>query len=259
LKRNVLRLADKVALVTGAGGGIGREVVSLFAMEGAKVVLAGRNDAALRAAATCAGKDAVCLSADAADVADNERLVRVAQERFGGLDVLVAGAAIEGPVAPLVDYPVESFDEVLAVNVRGVFLALKHVIPVMKKRGGGSIVILSSVGGIKPLGQGLTGYIASKHAVIGLMRTAALECAPFGIRVNCVLPGPTETKMMRRLEEGRSPGAPERAREKTRGNLPFNRYGAPEEVARLILFLASDEASICTGGLYMADGAASIV
>jgi NAD(P)-dependent dehydrogenase (short-subunit alcohol dehydrogenase family) len=223
------------------------------------VVLGGRSESALRAAASGLDDTRVaCVVADVREAEGNSRLMKAAEERFGGLDVLVANAGIEGPVASIVDYPLESFEEVMAVNVTGVFLGIKHAMPLMRKRGRGSIVITSSVGGLKPLGQGLSGYIAAKHAVIGLMRTAAMEGAAHGVRANCVLPGPTETGMIHRLEEGRSPGAPERARERALANLPFKRYGTPEEVARLIVFLASDEASVCTGGLYMADGGASI-
>jgi NAD(P)-dependent dehydrogenase (short-subunit alcohol dehydrogenase family) len=147
----------------------------------------------------------------------------------------------------------------MAVNVRGVFLGLKYAIPAIRKRGKGSIVITSSIGGIKARGQGNSAYIASKHAEIGMMRTAAMECAPHNIRVNCVLPGPTDTRMIREIEEGRSPGAPEKAREMIVSGLPLKRYGTPEEIANLILFLASDDASICTGGVYLADGGLSAI
>jgi NAD(P)-dependent dehydrogenase (short-subunit alcohol dehydrogenase family) len=136
---------------------------------------------------------------------------------------------------------------------------LKYAIPAIRKRGKGAIIITSSIGGIKARGQGNSAYITSKHAEIGLMRTATTECAPFNIRVNCVLPGPTDTRMIRSIEEGRSPGAPEKARAMILTGLPLKRYGTAEEVARLIVFLASDEASICTGGVYMADGGLSAI
>ncbi len=252
-------LNGKVVVITGAGSGIGLEATRLCAAEGAKLVLAGRNEKALRDAARLAPTgNAHYVVADVSKPADNEFLMKSAEDRFGGLDVLLANAGVEGPTTPIVDYPTEAFDEVMAINVRGVFLGLKYAIPLLKRRGKGSIVITSSVGGIKALGQGNSAYIASKHAVIGLMRTAALECAAHSIRVNCVLPGPTGTGMMDRLEEARSPGAPEKARESALLRLPFNRYGRPEEIARVMLFLASDDASICTGGVYTADGAWSI-
>jgi NAD(P)-dependent dehydrogenase (short-subunit alcohol dehydrogenase family) len=124
---------------------------------------------------------------------------------------------------------------------------------------GGSIVIVSSIGGIKARGTGNSAYVASKHAEIGLMRTAAMECAPHAIRVNCVLPGPTDTRTIQSIEEGRSPDAPEKARAAILAGLPLKRYGTPEEVAELIVFLAGDEASICTGGVYLADGGLSAI
>lgn len=252
------RLSNKVVVLTGAGSGIGLAVVKLFVQEGAKLMLAGRNEAALVSAVKMAGEgNAAYIVADVSKLEDNERLIKAAEERFASIDVFIANAGVEGATATIVDYPVEAFDQVMAVNVRGVFLGLKYAIPALKKRVGGSIIITSSIGGVKARGQGNSGYITSKHAEIGLMRTAALECAPFNIRVNCVLPGPTETRMIRNIEEGRSPGAPEKAREAILAGLPLKRYGTAEEIANLMLFLASDESSICTGGVYLADGGLS--
>jgi NAD(P)-dependent dehydrogenase (short-subunit alcohol dehydrogenase family) len=255
-----LRLANKTVVITGAGSGIGLEVVRLFAREGAQLMLAGRNEAALKDAAREArATGAEYMVADVSRPADNERLVKMAEDMFGGIDVFVANAGAEGAAAPIVDYPVDVFDQVMAVNVRGVFLGLKYAIPALKKRVGGSIIITSSIGGIKARGQGNSAYIASKHAEIGLMRTAAVECAPFNIRVNAVLPGPTETRMIRNIEESRSPGAPEKAREILLAGLPLKRYGTAAEIANVMLFLASDESSICTGGVYAADGGLSAI
>lgn len=254
------RLANKVVVLTGAGSGIGLAAVELFVKEGAKLMLAGRNEAALAAAVKLAGeRNAAYVVADVARPEDNARLMAAAEQRFGGIDAFVANAGVEGATASIVDYPVEAFDRVMAVNVRGVFLGLKHAIPALKKRVGGSIVITSSIGGIKARGQGNSAYIASKHAEIGLMRAAATECAPFNIRVNCVLPGPTDTRMMHSIEEGRSPGAPEKARETIVAGLPLKRYGTAEEIASLMLFLVSDESGICTGGIYAADGGLSAI
>jgi NAD(P)-dependent dehydrogenase (short-subunit alcohol dehydrogenase family) len=249
------RLADRIALITGAGSGIGLATAELFAREGAKVVLVGRNEAALAAATARIGKElAHPVVADVSRPEDNARMVRAAVERFGGLDIFVANAGIEGATATIETYPVETFDEVIAINVRGVFLGLKYALPALRQRGGGSIVITSSIGGIRGRGQGNSAYIASKHAEIGLMRTAALEGAPHNIRVNAVLPGPIETRMMRSIEESRSPGDPAKARAALVNAAPLRRYGAPEEIANVMLFLASDEASLCTGGVYSADG-----
>lgn len=249
------RLSNKVALITGAGSGIGLATAELFAREGAKVVLVGRNEKALAAAVTRIGNEqATAVAADVSRPEDNVRMVQTAVDRFGGLDIFIANAGVEGATATIEEYPIEAFDEVLAINVRGVFLGLKYAIPALRQRGGGSIVITSSIGGIRGRGQRNSAYITSKHAEIGLMRTATLECAPHNIRVNAVLPGPIETRMMRNLEQSRSPGDPEKARMALINAAPMRRYGAPEEIANVMLFLASEEASLCTGGVYSADG-----
>lgn len=249
------RLANKVALITGAGSGIGLATAELFAREGARVVLVGRNEQALTAAVTRIGNEqATAIVADVARPEDNARMVRTAVERCGGLDIFIANAGVEGVTTPIEHYPIEVFDEVMAINVRGVFLGLKFALPALRQRGGGSIVITSSIGGIRGRGQGNSAYITSKHAEIGLMRTATLEGAPHKIRVNAVLPGPTETRMMRSIEASRSPGDPSKARAAMLNAAPLQRYGAPEEVANMMLFLASDEASLCTGGVYSVDG-----
>jgi NAD(P)-dependent dehydrogenase (short-subunit alcohol dehydrogenase family) len=254
------RLEDKVVVLTGAGSGIGLAAVKLFAQEGAKLMLAGRNEQALKDAVKLAGAaNAQYVVTDVSRPQDNERLIQTAEDEFGGVDVFIANAGVEGTAAAIVDYPLDVFDQVMAVNVRGVFLGLKYAIPAIRKRGGGSIVITSSIGGIKARGQGNSAYITSKHAEIGLMRTASVECAPLNIRVNAVLPGPTETRMIRNIEEDRSPGAPEKAREAILAGLPLKRYGTAKEIANLMLFLVSDEGSICTGGAYMADGGLSAI
>lgn len=251
------RLEGKVALITGAGTGIGLAAARRFVAEGAKVMLAGRRRALLSDLADELGTtNAAYATADVSQEEDNQTIVRLCVEKFGSLDVFLVNAGFEGAAAPLPDYPTDVFDEVMAINVRSVFLGLKHAIPAMRGAGG-SIIITSSIAGLKARGLGNSAYVASKHAEIGMMRTAAMECAGDNIRINCVLPGPTDTQMMRSIEANRSPGTPEKARDEVRAGIPLGRYGTPAEVANLILFLASDESSICTGGVYAADGGLS--
>jgi len=251
------RLSEKVAVITGAAGDIGRTAAQLFAGEGAKVVLVDVNGDALNAAARTIGNDAVSLVlADVTDPVQVQQYIQSALDRHGRIDVFVNNAGIEGVVKPIPEYPVEIFDRVIAVNVRGVWLGMKYMIPVMMEAGGGSIIITSSIAGIKgsPL---VSAYIASKHACVGIMRAAAMECAEAGIRVNTVNPAPIETRMMRSLEKGLMPETPSEAKGLFQQMMPLGRYGTPEDVAQLMLFLASDESSYCTGGVYMVDGGTS--
>ncbi|MBM3223041.1 MAG: SDR family oxidoreductase [Candidatus Tectomicrobia bacterium] len=256
------RLTGKVAVITGGAGGIGRAAAQLFTDEGAHVLLVDRHEAPLQSVVQTLGAAvASYVVADVTQPAEVQRYVQTAVERYQGIDIFLANAGVEGVVQTIPEYPVDVFDEVMAVNVRGVWLGLKYVIPVMRTRGGGSIVITSSTAGIRG-SWGLSPYTTSKHAVIGLMRTAALECAPWGIRVNTVNPAPIETRMMRSLEEMRTSMAGgtltvAQTKETIASRLPMGRYGAPEEVGRLMLFLASDESSFCTGGVYMVDGGSS--
>ncbi|GHD40778.1 short chain dehydrogenase [Thalassobaculum fulvum] len=249
------KLDGKVAIVTGAGGGIGMAAARLFAAEGAKLMLVDLDGDRLAALARSVGEDRADWTA--ADVTDAEQVkayVARTVERFGGVDVSLLNAGIEGKVAPLTEQSDDDFDKVIAVNVRGVWLGLKYTLPAMAKRGGGSIVITASTAGIRAV-PGIAPYICSKHAVIGLMRSGAMEGAKDKVRVNSVNPSPIETDMIHRLEDAYNPN---------RGNrqpmaeaTPLRRYGQPEEVARLMLFLASDDASFCTGGVYMVDGGVS--
>ena len=246
------RLQGKVALITGAAGGIGRAAARVFAAEGAAVVLADVDEAGL--AATAEGiEQAAVVKADVSKPEDNARLVAEAERRFGGLDAALLNAGLEGPIMRFDEYPLETFDRLIAVNLRGVFIGVQAAIPAMRRRGGGSIVITSSTSGVRGL-PGVPGYTASKHAVIGLARSAAVDLGPENIRVNAVCPGPTDTRMMRSRSEWTRPDDPAAASEAFRVGTPLKRFAAPEEIARLMLFLASDEASFCTGGVYMADG-----
>ncbi len=249
-----VRLKEKVAIITGGAGGIGRAAGRLFVAEGAQVLLADIDEDALRDAVGEIGSNQVsyCVT-DVTDFEANQAMVALAEERYGGVDVMLANAGIEGQVKPITEYDVEVFDRVMAVNVRGVWLGLKSVIPAMQKRGGGSIVITSSVAGVTGA-PGISPYNTSKHAVIGMMRSAAQECAALGIRVNTVNPSPVETRMMRSLEEGMAPGAGEEVHAMLEARIPLQRYGEPDDIAKLMLFLASDDSSFVTGSVYMADG-----
>jgi NAD(P)-dependent dehydrogenase (short-subunit alcohol dehydrogenase family) len=251
------RLENKVAIITGGAGGIGQGTARLFVAEGAKVLLVDVDRDALTSLVAPLGEaHASACVADVSDPAETERYVRTALDRYGRIDVLFSNAGVEGRAMPLADYPVETFDKVFAVNVRGVFLSLKYTIPVMTRGGGGSIVITSSIAGLRG-SAGLSAYAASKHALVGMMRSAALEYAPASVRINTIHPAPIETRMMRSLEEQLAPDAVAQARSALETSIPMGRYGTPEEVARLVLFLASDESRYCSGGVYSVDGAMS--
>lgn len=247
------RLNGKVAVVTGAASGIGLAATTRFAREGASVLAVDRNGAA---AERIAAEIGAAVSPYSADVSRSDQVggaMAAAVERFGGIDIVLANAAVWGTTSSLDAYPVETFAEVLEINVGGAFLTLKHAIPHLKNRGGGSIVITSSVTGMMG-NPGNVAYSVSKTALIGLMRVAAVEYAGNGIRVNTVNPGPTETPFTRLLEQGISPDRPADAQALIQGGIPLKRYATPEEVAELMLFLASDESGFCTGGIYMVDG-----
>lgn len=249
------RLNGKVAVITGGAGGIGRAAGALFAAEGAAVLLVDLDEAALKEAVREIGSNRVSwFVGDVTKAADNEAMFACATERYGGVDVFLANAGVEGDVRPITEYDEARFDQVIAVNVKGVFLGLKSAFPALQKRGGGSIVITSSVAGVKGA-AGVAPYVTSKHAVIGMMRSAALEGAAHGIRVNTVNPSPVETRMMRSLEAGFGGEAQAAATyERLKAAIPLQRYGEPAEIAKVMLFLASDDASWVTGSVYMADG-----
>ena len=247
------RLAGKVAVITGATGGIGAAAARLFAAEGAELMLVDLDADRLEALSGETG--GAWRAADVADPAENEAIAAAAAERFGGIDIGLLNAGIEGSLAPIGDYSVEMFDRVMAVNARGVWLGLRALMPHLERRGGGSLVLTSSTAGIRAVPD-MSAYTASKHAVIGLMRSAAIEGAASDIRVNTVNPSPIDTRMIQSLEAMhgiRRSGA----NQPLAGPTPLRRYGEPEEVARLMLFLASDESSFCTGGVYMVDGGVS--
>lgn len=243
------RFEGRTAVITGANGGIGRAIADHMLGGGANVVLSDMDVTGLSEAFGHAADRVLCLRSDVTDWASSQSMVSSALERFGRIDMAVFNAAIEGPYACLGELGVEDFDRVMAVNVRGIFMGLSLVMPVMKKHGG-SIVLMSSTAGLRG-SFGLSPYVASKHAVIGLMRTAAIEGAPHNVRVNTVHPGPIDTRMLRSLEETRGVGA---ERQPMEMRTPLRRIGQPAEVAGMIGYLCSREAAFCTGQTYVIDG-----
>lgn len=248
------RLDGKVAIITGGAGGIGKAAGKRFVEEGADVLLVDLDEQALAQACAEIGSNQVSyFVADVTQAEDNQAMVQCATERYGGVDALLANAGIEGDVASILDYDEARFDQVMAVNVKGPFLGLKAAVPALAARGGGSVIITSSVAGVRGA-PGVTPYVTSKHAVIGMMKSAALEFAGQNIRVNTVNPSPVDTRMMRSLEEGMAPGAAEEAKARMEANIPLGRYAEPEDIANIMLFLVSDDAKFVSGSVYLADG-----
>jgi NAD(P)-dependent dehydrogenase (short-subunit alcohol dehydrogenase family) len=243
----------KVLLVTGGGGGIGRASAVRFASDGARVALVDVDDASLEASVRAverAGGEALAIRADVTQAADARRYVDAALARFGAIDFFHNNAGVLGDLAPLTEYAEATFDKVMAVNVRGVWLGMKHVAPAMRTPGA-AIVNTASIAGLMG-SRNLVAYTASKHAVVGLTKTGALELAGRGIRVNAICPAPIETNMVKLLEAG----AGKTARERLTATLPLRRFGEPEEVAALVAFLCSADAAYITGGIYTVDGGA---
>jgi NAD(P)-dependent dehydrogenase (short-subunit alcohol dehydrogenase family) len=245
----------KVALVTGGGNGIGRAASIGFARHGAKVVVVDRDGAAAEATAGIIrqnGGDAQAVTADVTKSSDVKAYVKAALDKYGRIDCFFNNAGIEGKVAPIAEYDEAVFDAVIGVNVKGVFLGLRHVLPEMIRQGGGSVVNTASVAGLVGT-PGMPAYVASKHAVIGLTKTAAGEVARQGIRVNAVCPGPVDTRMIHALEQQLSPDDPASVEKRYQAALPTGRYSTVEEIANMVLFLCSDLASNTTGGQFVVD------
>jgi NAD(P)-dependent dehydrogenase (short-subunit alcohol dehydrogenase family) len=244
---------EKVVLVTGGSGGIGAATAAHIVAEGGRVVLFDLDGDALARAAAPLGDAAAVFAGDVTRLTDQQAAVTLATERFGGLHAVFANAGIEGRLAPLTEQSWEDFERVLHVNVLGAWNSIRASVPALVAAGGGSIVINSSVAGFMG-SPGLGPYVTSKHAVIGLMRTAAAELAGAGIRVNSVHPGPIENRMMRSIEEMASPGHGADVKAGFLGMIPMARYGTNDEIAALATFLLSPAASYCHGQTFVADG-----
>ncbi|MFT5098848.1 MAG: NAD(P)-dependent dehydrogenase (short-subunit alcohol dehydrogenase family) [Flavobacterium sp.] len=253
-----MRLKNKTIVITGGAGGLGNSMATKFLSEGANVVLSDLDQSVLDAikAQHSSERIEVCV-ADVTKEPDNQQLIEFAEKTFGGVDIFVANAGTEGIMGPIANQELEAFDRVMAINVRGPFLGIKYAMPAIGRRGGGSIIIVSSIMGLKG-GATMAPYVASKHAAIGLMRSAALEGATSGVRVNTINPAPLVGRMMDSIEAGGNaePGVDMRAAIANQ-MIPLGRYGEFEDMNGLLVLLASDESRFLTGGVYSADGGAS--
>lgn len=242
-------LENKVAIVTGAGSGIGKAVALTFAAEGAKVVVSDINEAhgnEVVDAIKNGGGHAIFVKADTASATDNENLVKETVAQYGALHITVNNAGVGGPAAPAGEYDIEAWDRVIAINLSGVFYGLRYQIPAILASGGGSVINMASI-----LGQvgtkGSPAYVAAKHGVVGLTKAAALEYATQKVRVNSVGPGYIKTPLLEEhLTDEQMQGLV--------GLHPIGRLGEAQEVAELVLWLASDKASFVTGNYYAVDG-----
>lgn len=250
------RLGGRVAVITGGEGSLGMAVARTFVGEGARVVLAGIDEDRLREAWRELGPDAAhCVIADVTNADHVRHAVQAALTRFGRLDIVVSNAGVFGVTAPVAEYPEAEFDRVLAVNVRGSFLVCKHSVPYICD--GGSVIITSSVVGLTSDAR-IAAYATAKHALVGLMRTLAKEVAPRGIRVNTIHPGPIDNDFQHRIEMAATGQDRDPAERIFNQMIPLGRHARPEEVARTVLFLASDDSTFVTGAALAVDGGMSI-
>jgi NAD(P)-dependent dehydrogenase (short-subunit alcohol dehydrogenase family) len=253
--------SGRVALITGAASGIGRATALAFAARGAKVAVVDKDAAgAARTVGTIEqqGGQAWARAADVTQSSDVRGYVEATLERYGRIDCFFNNAGIEGKVAPIAQFDEGVFDEVMGVNVRGVFLGLRYVLPVLLQQGSGAVVNTASVAGLVGT-PGLSAYVASKHAVLGLTKCAAGEVARNGVRVNAVCPGPIDTRMIHALEGQINPTDPGAVGKRYQSTIPIGRYGMAEEVANVVLFLCSDLAGNITGAQYVVDGGRTAV
>jgi len=248
------RLDGKAAIITGGEGSIGMATARAFVAEGASVFLAGVAEPALKSGAAELGGNAAWAVADVTDSGQVKAAVDAALDRFGRLDVVIANAGISGAVAPIAEYPEDAFDQTLAVHVRGAFLLCKHAVPHLSA--GASVIITSSVVGLMGA-PNIAGYSTAKHAQVGLMRTLAAELAPRGIRVNTIHPGPVDNEFQHHIEVVATGTDRDKAATIFNQMIPLARHAAPPEIARAMLYLASDDSSFMTGATLAVDGGMS--
>ena len=246
-------MEGKVIAVTGGAGGIGEATARMAYGQGASVVITDREASPVETMAKSLGDRAVGLAVDVTQRHDNERMVTAALEHFGRLDGVFLNAGIEGEVGPFESRSDAAWEKVFAVNIHGVRLGVEAALPALRKTGGGSIVITSSVAGLRGA-SGLSPYVSSKHAVVGMMRCLAAELGPEGIRVNTLNPGPVDNRMMRSIEDQANPGHGKEVQASFTARIPLGRYVTNEECAAMAVFLLSDAASGCNGDTYLVDG-----
>lgn len=242
-------LENKVAIVTGAGSGIGRAIALFYAREGAKVVVSDINQAGGEKTVNeiiVTGGTAIFFKADTSSIEDNRLLVEKAVQEFGGLHIACNNAGIGGPMRPTADYPIDGWNKVIGINLSGVFYGMHFQVAAMLKSGGGAIVNIASILGA--VGTRFSpAYVAAKHGVVGLTKATALEYASQGVRVNSIGPGYILTPLLTNALD-------EAAMEQVKSLHPIGRLGTSEEVAELALWLSSDKASFVTGSYYAVDG-----
>jgi 3-oxoacyl-[acyl-carrier protein] reductase len=246
-----MKLGNKIALITGAGSGMGKAAALLFAGEGAKIAAVDINEEQVRQTAaeiSKRGGEALAIRADVSKSDDVQRMVDETVAKFGALNVVYNNAGIEGGSNYIVNMTEDQFDQVIAINLRGVFLGMKYTLPHLIKAGGGSIINQASIAGMIAI-KGGAGYAASKAGVVALTRVAALEYGRYNIRVNAICPGAIETPMAQRIRKGEPPKPQALQRISV-----FGRMAEADEIAKVALFLASDDASFATGAPFVIDG-----